>query len=186
MEAYEEYVLLPKENPVKIAGEEINSTAGHNALVTFLKYAFAAHDLHSHYPLWDQGTPDGRELTDISKYFPTLIQWIDKLIEDNIFSNISRAFIIGIDCNGCAHEHRDPNSDPARSPEFIHIRPNLDRPFYVHDVDTDQKHYINSQVGWWNDGDMHGGEPTMGPSYAIRIDGTFTEQFRSLIKSKIL
>lgn len=182
MQAYMEYVSLPINDPIRVAADSVAKTSGHSALSTFLKYAFAAHDLHSHYPLWDQGNDNTREFSKIAIYFPKLIQWIDKLIEDKIFSNIKRAFIIGIDCNGHAHKHRDP----SRSTEFLHVRPNLDRPFWVYDDDTNQKYQINSRIGWWNDTDVHGGGPTMGPSYALRIDGEFTDEFRSLIKSKIL
>lgn len=185
MEAYIEYRSQSPDDPIRAVADELAETAGHNVLATFLKYAYDAHDLHSHYPLWDQGNTNNRKFSDIAEHFPTLIRWIDKLVEDKIFSKINRAFIIGIDCNGYAHEHFDPPTDPDRSPEFIHVRPNLNRPFYIRDIDTDQKYYVNSRVGWWNDGDVHGGEPTMGPSYALRIDGIFHDEFRNLIKNII-
>ena len=44
-----------------------------------------------------------------------------------------------------------------------------------------KKYYINSRVGWWNDRDIHGGDTSPAPSYAIRIDGIFTDEFRKQI-----
>ena len=67
------------------------------------------------------------------------------------------------------------------SPEFIHVRPTVDRPFYVYDTEQKKKHYIESRVGWWNDKDLHGGEVSPKPSYALRIDGIFTDEFRKKI-----
>lgn len=190
MAAYQEYRALPDNDPIKIVGEELNSTYGYNALTTFLKYAYGAHDLYSHYLFWDhyegwRTNTDHRELTNIAQHFPTLITWLDKLVTDKVFANIGRAYLIAIESNGYSFEHRDPALDPDGDknafPEFIHVRPNLNRPFYVYDPETKQKHYVNSRVGWWNDKDVHGGDVTFEPSYALRIDGIFTDEFRKKI-----
>jgi len=145
IEAYREYLKLDDSDPIKVAGVEITKLYGNNELATFLKYAYKAHDLGSHYLLWDH------------------------------FSN-------------WRHEHRDPVLDPDldkdASPEFIHIRPNLKRPFYVYNPETKQKHYINSRVCWWNDKDLHGGDATIEPSYAVRLDGVFTDEFRTKLRTK--
>lgn len=192
MKAYQEYKDLPVTDPVKMAGEEINNKHGYNALATYIKYAFGAHDLYCHYPFWDhyegwRSNINHRRLTDIAEYFPSLIQWIDNLVIDGVFANIGRAYLVTLDSNGYSFEHRDPPLDPDVSkdivPEFIHIRPSLDRPFYVYDPDTKEKHYINSRVGWWNDRDVHGGDVTLVPSYALRIDGIFTDKFRNTIQN---
>lgn len=188
MTAYQTYLGLEDSDPIKITGTDIEKTYGYNALSTFIKYVYSAHDLYSHYLLWDyyQGwrdSPNARELTKIADHFPSLIKWIDNLVVDCIFSKIGRAYLISIDSNGYSFEHRDPPHDlDAVFPEFIHIRPNLIRPFYVYDPSTKEKHYINSRVGWWNDTDLHGGDITTSPSYAVRIDGVFTDEFRNKIK----
>lgn len=194
MAAYQDYKALPNSDPIKLAGEEINAVHGYNALTTFLKYAYGAHDACSHYLFWDhfpgwRSNTDHREFTDIVEHFPTLISWIDKLVIDGIFSNIGRAYLIAIESNGHSFEHCDPALDPDVEsdvyPEFIHIRPNLNRPFYIYDTVEKKKHYINSRVGWWNDRDMHGGEMVGEPSYAIRIDGIFTAEFRNKIRKHV-
>lgn len=190
MKSYQTYRSLSVDDPVKIAGEQINESYGHNAFTTFLKYAYGAHDSCSHYLFWDhykgwRQNLGHRELSTISQHFPSLIDWIDKLVTDGVFFNIGRAYLIAIDSNGHSFEHRDPaldpDLDPNISPEFIHIRPNLDRLFYVYDAEKKKKYYINSRVGWWNDRDIHGGDTSPAPSYAIRIDGIFTDEFRKQI-----
>lgn len=190
MKSYQDYKTLPDNDPIKIVGEEINKEHGYNALTTFLKYAYGSHDLYYHYLFWDHykgWSPNlnHRQLTPIASHFPKLMEWFDKLISDGIFFNIGRAYLIAIESNGHSFEHRDPHLDPdldsRLSPEFLHIRPTVERPFYVYDPDQKKKHYINSRVGWWNDRDLHGGEVSGKPSYAIRIDGIFTEDFRKKI-----
>jgi len=194
MAAYQEYKNLPDTDILKVTGEEIRKVYGHNALTTFLKYAYGAHDACAHYLFWDhfagwRDNVDHRTFTDIVEDFPTLISWIDNLVTDGIFSNIGRAYLISIDSNGHSFEHCDPALDPDVDsdvyPEFIHIRPNLNRQFYVYDIDEKKKYYLNSRVGWWNDRDMHGGEVSAEPSYAIRIDGIFTNEFRHKIKKNV-
>ena len=188
MIVYQDYLKLSETDPIRVAGDELESKHGHTAFTTFLKYVYGAHDLTSHYSFWDyypewQTNPEKRTLSNIANHFPSLISYIDSLITDGIFSSIGRAYLIAVDSNGYSHEHRDPPADfnYASFPEFIHIRPNLKRPFYVYDPYSSQRHYINSRVGWWNDSDIHGGEVTMEPSYAIRIDGIFTNSFRDRI-----
>lgn len=187
MEAYQNYLALPVDNKIKLTGDQIFKEHGYNALSTFLKYAYGAHDLCYHYLLWDhhegwRSDLNHRRLTKISRYFSTLIDWVDSLITNEIFSNIGRAYIIAIDSKGHSFEHRDPPLDPDVDsnifPEFIHIRPNTKRPFYVFDPDENKKHYVESRIGWWNDRDVHGGEAILEPSYAIRIDGIFNDNFR--------
>lgn len=190
MTAYQEYRKLPDSDPLKIKGDEIENEYGYNALATFLKYAYGAHDHGSHYLFWDHSpgwrTRDiSRNITEAVKHFPSLIAWIDDLISQDVFSKIGRAYLIAMDSNGYSPEHRDPPLDPdldeLTSPEFIHIRPNLKRPFYVYDTENKQKHYIQSRVAWWNDKDMHGGDLCIEPTYAIRLDGMFTDKFKRKI-----
>lgn len=191
MTAYQEYLSLPDNDPLKVQAQEIEKDFGYNALATFLKYAYGAHDHGSHYLFWDhspgwRSNDIKRNLTETTKHFPSLMNWIDGLITKGVFSKIGRAYIIAIDSNGYSCEHRDPPLDPdldeTVSPEFIHIRPNLKRSFYVYDPETKEKHYIKSRISWWNDKDMHGGDVCIEPTYAIRLDGIFTDEFKRQLK----
>jgi len=187
MDAYRDFLSLPENNDVKIIGDKIYREHGYNALATFLKYTYKAHDLCSHYLFWDYHpnwrlNKHNRQLTKLSEHFSPLINYIDSLIRKEIFINIGRAYLISFDSKGHSFEHRDPHLDPDVSedvfPEFIHIRPNTKRPFYIFDHEKNKKHYVMSRIGWWNDRDIHGGEAISEPTYAIRIDGIFTDKFK--------
>jgi hypothetical protein len=190
MKAYQDYKDLPETDPIKEIGLKIKEEYGHNGLTTFLKYVYGAHDLYYHYLFWDyykgwSSNPKEKNLSPITSHFTSLMDWFNQLVLDGVFFSIGRAYLIAIDSNGHSFEHRDPpldpDADPSISPEFIHIRPTAERPFYVYDPDLKKKYYIESRVGWWNDRDIHGGEVFGKPSYAIRIDGIFTDEFRKKI-----
>lgn len=183
-EAYKEYNKLPDDSKIKIVGEEIRAI-DNSAFLEFLKYAYRAHDSISLYPFWNTGPgwkdyKGTRELSNVAAYFPSLIKWIDNL---DIFSFIGRAYIVSIESGGLSFEHTDLPADPTNPTisDFIHIRPDLVRPFYVYDNDTKEKHYIKTRVGWFNDKDVHGGDVVNETSYSLRIDGIFTDEFRTRI-----
>lgn len=189
--AYNEYQLLPLDDIVKVTGEELRQT-NRNSFVTFLKYAYGAHDLYTIYNFWNckpgwKNNPSACLPNEILNYFPSLIQWIENLITVNVFTHIGRAYIVALESGGISFEHRDNLADPESQSdtEFIHIRPNLKRPFYVYNPVTNEKHYVQSRIAWWNDKDVHGGDSVTEPSYAIRIDGVFTDEFRNSILNEI-
>ena len=186
-DAYKNYLSLPETDPLKQTGTEIFKNYGYNAFSLFLKFAYGAHDPMCMYQLWDlypgwRTDSTKRKLTSIAPHFMSLINWIDGLVTANVFTKIGRAYLLTIDSNGYSMEHRDPSLDPDmprdHTAEFIHVRPNTNRPFYVYDQDADVKHYIQSRVAWFNPNDTHGGGCVMEPSYAIRIDGIFSEEFK--------
>lgn len=190
MKSYQIYKDLPENNPIKEIGSKIKEDYGHNGLTTFLKYVYGSHDLYYHYLFWDyykgwSSKPKEKKSTPIAAHFPKLMEWLEQLVDDAVFFNIGRVYLIAIESNGHSFEHKDPpldpDADPNISPEFIHIRPTTERPFYVYDTELKEKHYIKSRIGWWNDRDIHGGEVSGKPSYAIRIDGIFTDEFRKKI-----
>jgi hypothetical protein len=109
---------------------------------------------------------------------------VENLVTLNVFSHIGRVAFFVQEAGGISFEHKDPSVDPEHPDilsEFIHIRINLKRPFYVRDNETLEKHYINTCVGYWNDQDWHGGDSILEPSYAFRVDGVFTDEFRKYI-----
>jgi hypothetical protein len=120
-----------------------------------------------------------------AQYFPEVIEWVKGLVTRNIFSHIGRAGFFIQEAGGISFEHKDPTVDPEFPEvlsEFIHIRVNLNRPFYVKDIESQEKFYINTCITYWNDQDFHGGDTIMEPSYAFRIDGIFTEEFRKNLR----
>ncbi len=183
---YQEFLDLPLDNPIKRIGIEIQKNNKHSEFITFLKHAMGGYDLYSFYVLCDfsdgwRQDPVIRIREEISNFFPGLKDWILNLQTTGVFSHIGRVSFFVLESGGIAFEHRDPAVDPDYpeiTSEFIHIRPNLERPFYVRSDTTREKVYINTRVGYWNDQDWHGGEPVMKPSYALRIDGLFTPELK--------
>jgi hypothetical protein len=148
-----------------------------------------AKDPYIYYFLWNEGDWDNRNserhLTEESKHFPGLVTWIKNLVDQNIISQIGRVIFFHCEHDGQPFEHRDLDgklgdqqgySDHRN--EFIHIRYNTKRGFYIWDPETKNKVYINSNAAFWNDQDWHGGEINREQEYGLRIDCVFTDAFR--------
>lgn len=190
--AMDEFIELPDDNPIKIKGleyyKDFKNYKQRNKFTRYLKMAMGAYDPYIYYFLWEEGSWDDRtaprKLTEEAAYFPNVVKWVEQTIVEGIFEHIGRVIFFVCDADGISWEHRDLSGDkgpqgysPHRN-EFIHIRPNLERPFYLWDSENKNKHYINSRAAWWNDQDWHGGDRIMRQSYGLRIDGKFTPEFR--------
>jgi len=191
--AIEEYLALPDNDPIKQGGWDLwcNVPKGHaerNLFTRYLKMAMGAYDPYIYYFLWEEGSWDDRtaprKLTEEAAYFPSVVKWVESLIDDNIFDHIGRVIFFHCEADGIPFEHRDLDAKngidvivPHKN-EFIHIRPNTKKAFYLWDPETKNKTYLNTRAAWWNDTDWHGGERIMEQSYSLRIDGKFTESFR--------
>jgi hypothetical protein len=181
-EAYNEFAKLPDDHAIKANGKDLIE----NDLVKYLKFALGGYDLYSFYVICDfeegwRTNPEMISKKPLADYFPGVISWINDLIEQQVFSHIGRATFFVQEAGGVSFEHHDPSLDPENpdvTSEFIHVRLNIDRPFYVRDSETLEKIYINTRVAYWNDQDYHGGDPVLKPSYSFRIDGTFTDKFK--------
>jgi hypothetical protein len=188
-QAYSEFLNLPDNNPIKINGKDLKG----NELVTYLKFALGGYDLYSFYVLCD--FKDGwRTSSDIitknplADYFPEVMLWINSLVEQKVFSHIGRATFFVQEAGGISFEHFDPSVDPEHpevTSEFVYLRQTLERPFYIRDPETLEKFYVNSKAAYWNDQDYHGGDPVLIPSYALRIDGIFSSEFRERMTNEL-
>lgn len=191
-EATKLFHALPDDDPIKIEGlklyKDFSNYEQRNKFTRYLKMAMGAYDPYIYYFLWEEGSWDDRtaprKLTEESKYFPGVVKWVEEMITDNIFEHIGRVIFFHCEADGIPFEHRDldanngiNNTSPHRN-EFIHVRPNTKKAFYLWDPELKNKTYINTRAAWWNDQDWHGGEQIMEQSYGLRIDGKFTEQFR--------
>jgi len=190
--ALEEFLALPDDDPIKKGGWDlycgIKDHETRNKFTRYLKMALGAYDPYIYYFLWEEGSWDDRtaprKLTAEAAYFPNVVRWVEDLITFGIFEHIGRVIFFHCDHNGIPFEHRDLDAKngidktfPHRN-EFIHIRPNTKKAFYLWDPERKDKTYINCRAAWWNDQDWHGGETIMEQSYSLRIDGKFTETFR--------
>ena len=190
--AIEEFLALPDDDPIKLGGIDLYTDFKNykmrNKFTRYIKMAMGAYDPYTYYFLWEEGDwddrPGERQMTEESKYFPGVVDWVLKLKEDNIFEHIGRVIFFHLEHDGIPFEHRDLDRKnginvvkPHRN-EFIHIRPDTRNQFYVWDPEHKMKYGINTRAAWWNDVDWHGGNNVMAQTYSLRIDGKFTEDFR--------
>jgi hypothetical protein len=191
-EAMQEFLALPDSDPIKQAGmklmpSDFKNFKERNKFTRFLKMAMGAYDPYIYYFLWEEGSWDDRtaprKLTEEAEYFPNVVKWVESLV-GTVFEDIGRVIFFHCEADGIPFEHRDLDAKnginvvvPHRN-EFIHIRPNTKKAFYLWDPENKDKTYLNCRAAWWNDVDWHGGERIMEQSYGLRIDGKFTEAFR--------
>ena len=173
---YDDFVKLPDNDPIKIAGNEFKD----NDLILYLTYALGAHNTYKIYTLFDFGNnweiTNNKKYCDGNEYFSKTISWINDL---KIFKTIGRAYFLIVEGGGISIEHCDPKENGIN--EFIHIRSDMNRPFYIKDQETQEKFYIDTRVCYFNDQDFHGGEAAYNSTYVLRIDGIFTDEFREKI-----
>jgi hypothetical protein len=193
-QAINEFMALP-DSPLKQAGlalmpKDFKNFQQRNVFTRFLKMAMGAYDPYIYYYLWEVGSWDDRtaprKLTPEAEYFPETVKWVENLV-GTVFEDIGRVIFFHCEADGIPFEHRDLDAKngidvvkPHRN-EFIHVRPNTKKAFYLWDPETKDKTYLNTRAAWWNDVDWHGGEQIMEQSYGLRIDGKFTEQFREVL-----
>ena len=191
-QAMEEFMELPKDDPIYLGGidlfKDFKNYKQRNKFTRYLKMAMGAYDPYIYYFLWEEGSWDDRtaprKLTEEAQYFPNVVKWVEDLITLGVFEHIGRVIFFHCEADGIPFEHRDLDAKngidvvkPHRN-EFIHVRPNTKKAFYLWDPETKDKTYLNTRAAWWNDVDWHGGEQIMEQSYSLRIDGKFTEAFR--------
>lgn len=177
---YEVYALwnsLPDTDPIKIAGKDLS----YNQLTAYLKFALGGYDLYALYKILDVDFQDNG-IGEINNYFPNLVNWILNFKTSGIFESLHSATLMTLEAGGIPWEHCDP--EPAMEgeiAEFIHIKTDIERPFYVIDPKTTTRSYINSRVAWWDETEWHGGEPINRPTYTLRINGKFSDAFKKQI-----
>jgi hypothetical protein len=190
--ALEEFLALPDSDPIKQGGidlyKDFKNYKQRNKFTRYLKLSMGAYDPYIYYFLWEEGSWDDRttprKLTEEAEYFPNIVKWVESTIDNGIFEHIGRVIFFHCEADGIPFEHRDLDAKngvdivkPHRN-EFIHIRPNTKKAFYIWDPEKKNKVYLNTRAAWWNDVDWHGGERIMEQSYSLRIDGKFTDNFR--------
>ncbi len=77
--------------------------------------------------------------------------------------------------------HRD-HTEYDLCNEFVWMRTNLDKRFYVLNPDTGEKRYVESHSAWFDTvNQYHGAEASEAMTFSIRVDGRFSDSFRRQI-----
>jgi hypothetical protein len=97
------------------------------------------------------------------------------------FAATGRMLIIYDDSGREVPAHRDHDSVELCH-EFIWLRTNFDKPFYMLDPGSGEKLYVASHSAWFDTvNQYHGADASGGLSFSLRIDGRFTDGFRARI-----
>ena len=122
----------------------------------------------------DKGKASKTKFTDNAQFFPKTLEWISKLP----FKEVGRVlfFIHEHDCKLLTH--RDGTQYTPHSNEFLWINPCGNKNFFIYDEENDVEHTVNSKAAFFNDLDMHGGNPNNKMTWSLRVDGIFTDEFR--------
>lgn len=175
-EVVEQWNKLPDDDPFKLSGKDLT----YNQLTDYLKNAYGAYEFYRIFQIINQ---DGVNL-ELTKHFPGLLKWIQSFVTSGILKNLHSANLLSIDAGGIPWEHYDP-ADGVETlgflPEFIHIKTDTDRPFYILDPETGERTFMNTRVAWWSERDWHGGLPIHRPTYTLRVNGYFTDEFKKKI-----
>jgi hypothetical protein len=109
--------------------------------------------------------------------FPLLMDFIATLP----FKTTARMMIMYDSGGHLVTPHRD-HSVTDLCHEFLWFRTNLNKPFYMLNPKTGEKRYVQSYSAWFDSvNQFHGADAYNGMSCSIRVDGTFTDEFRKRI-----
>lgn len=142
--------------------------------MVYLAESSRGHGLETYYDLDDTGAwrPSGEaaEFSELMDFIATLP-----------FAATGRMLIIYDDSGRAVPAHRDHDSADLCH-EFIWLRTNFDKPFYMLDPGTGEKLYVEGHSAWFDTvNQYHGADSTGGLSFSIRIDGRFSDSFRAQI-----
>jgi hypothetical protein len=97
------------------------------------------------------------------------------------FKATGRMLIMYDDVQRPVPAHRDHTSTDICH-EFVWFRTNLNKPFYMLNHETGEKRYVESYSAWFDTvNQFHGTDPGVGLTFSIRVDGSFTDEFRKRI-----
>ena len=97
------------------------------------------------------------------------------------FKETGRMIIMYDDSGRAVTAHRDHDSVDLCH-EFVWFRTNLDKPFYMLNPESGEKLYVASHAAWFDTvNQYHGADASGGLSFSIRVDGVFTDEFRSRV-----
>jgi len=108
------------------------------------------------------------------KNFASFMNWLN---EENIFEEIGRTIIFLNDSFSFPIEHRDYNDivNINRKDQFIWINPLGNKKFYIRE--GSKKIYPECRFCYFDNANLHGGDPVAYSSFSIKVDGIFSKSF---------
>jgi hypothetical protein len=97
------------------------------------------------------------------------------------FESTARMIIIYDNEGNCVPAHRDHTESEVCN-EFIWMRTNFDKVFYLLNPASGEKLAVDSHTAWFDTvNQFHGAEASDGLTFSIRVDGVFSDDFRRQI-----
>jgi hypothetical protein len=119
--------------------------------------------------LWEP-TPDAAAFAPLVEFIATLP-----------FSATGRMLIMYDPHGRAVSAHKDHDSAELCH-EFIWLRTNLSKPFYMLDPKTGKRAYVSGYAAWFDTvNQFHGADATGEMSFSIRVDGVFNDAIRSRV-----
>jgi len=143
-------------------------------LMVYLAHSSRGHGLEAYYDLddtdlWRPGE-EAAEFSELMDFIATLP-----------FAATGRMLIIYDDSGREVPAHRDHDNEELCH-EFLWLRTNFDKPFYMLNPATGEKSYVGSHSAWFDTvNQYHGADATGGLSFSIRVDGRFSDDLRRRI-----
>jgi len=126
---------------------------------------------------FDLDRTDLWKLSNAADDFSLLMDFIAELP----FEATGRMLIMYDDQPRAVPAHRD-HVETGVLHEFVWFRTNLSKPFYMLNHKSGEKLRVTSHSAWFDTvNQFHGAEAADGLTFSIRVDGRFTEEFRSKI-----
>ena len=126
------------------------------------------------YNYLDLDKPEVWEPSPAAAEFAPLVEFLATLP----FASTARMIIIYDSEGNCVPAHRDHVESEVCN-EFIWMRTNFDKSFYVLNPDTNEKLKVNSHTAWFDTvNQYHGADRSDGLTFSIRVDGLFSDEFR--------
>jgi len=97
------------------------------------------------------------------------------------FATTGRMLIM-YDASGRAVSAHKDHESAELCHEFIWFRTNLSKPFYMLNPDNGERAYVTGHSAWFDTvNQFHGADASGELSFSIRVDGVFSDEFRSRI-----
>ena len=129
------------------------------------------------YDYLDLDKPDLWRPSAAAEEFEPVMQFVATLP----FAATGRILIIYDDGGNIVPAHRD-HLDAETCNEFIWMRTNLDKPFYLLNADSGEECYVTSHSAWFDTvNQYHGADGSDRLTFSIRVDGIFEDSFRARI-----
>ncbi|UZK66669.1 hypothetical protein [Sphingomonas sp. M1-B02] len=117
------------------------------------------------------------EPTAEAEHFAPLMDFIATLP----FAATGRMLILYDPSGGAVSAHKDHDSAELCH-EFLWMRTNLRKPFYMLDPPSGARAYVGGHSAWFDTvNQFHGADASDGLSFSIRVDGVFDDAFRRRI-----